>query len=105
MFAISKEKEHQKLQTVTVKIRGDEKKSHARIVILCTPVTAFAQVIPTQTEKEGDSISEILLTIFLVAKHYPELSKAKMAYIYKNYCHLKSCRDKGKDKNITFENS
>lgn len=73
----------------------------------------LAQVISSQIKQDKCSIGEISWIIFLVARSYPSLSKAKMATIYKNYfksqnlykfCHLKNREDKNRDKNITFEN-
>lgn len=73
----------------------------------------MAQVISTQSERGKDSIGEIYLAILFFVGRYPRFPKAKMIYIYESrfksknlyqFHHLKSCKDKNREKNITLEN-
>lgn len=73
------------------------------------------QAISTQIKKKEDSINEIFLAIFSIAKCYFGLYlKVKIVRIYKNqfkskklykFCYLKSHKNKNRDENIIFKNN
>lgn len=108
-----REKRDQELKVVTAKIHYDKEKIQVRFAILYILTTSLAHVILNETIKEEDSIGEISSANLNIARRYPRFPKVKIKCIYnnrfkpKNLCnfyHNKSCEDKERNNNITFEN-
>ena len=114
LFAIARQKAEQELQVVTAMVRCDKEESAAIIAAICAPANAVAPTGPTRPagEEEKTFLSEISSIILSVVGRYPGLPKAKIARIHENrfkpenlykFRHLKSCEDKNRNENITFE--